>query len=200
MNRKALFTQYLKNLADVALRGDAREESFYAALEHLLQQVAEVTGRNHVHITTLPKPPEAGNPDFRVWNGTDRIIGYIEAKRPGEEYLDQTEESEQLGRYRATFPNLILTNLLEFRLYRDGARVDSVLVGRPVVLNRLHTAPPLENTDRLWALLERFLDFSLLKTFGILLESAHNQFKDCSHPVAHTSHERIAVYNPVLGD
>jgi len=24
------------------------------------------------------------------------------------------------------------------------------LVGRPVVLNRLHTAPPLENTDRAW--------------------------------------------------
>jgi len=41
MNKKALFNQYLKNLADVALRGDAREESFYAALEHLLQQVAE---------------------------------------------------------------------------------------------------------------------------------------------------------------
>jgi len=200
MNKQALFNQYLKNLADVALRGDAREESFYAALEHLLQQVAEVTGRNHVHITTLPKPPEAGNPDFRVWNGTDRIIGYIEAKRPGEEYLDQTEESEQLGRYRATFPNLILTNLLEFRLYRDGARVDSVLVGRPVVLNRLHTAPPLENTDRAWALMERFLDFSLLKTFGILPESAYNQYKDYSHSVAHTSHERVAVYDLVLGD
>ena len=166
MNKKALFNQYLKNLADVALRGDAREESFYAALEHLLQQVAEATGRNDVHITTLPKPTEAGNPDFRVWNGTDRIIGYIEARRPGEEYLDQTEESEQLRRYRATFPNLILTNLLEFRLYRDGARVDSVLVGRPVVLNRLHTAPPLENTDRAWALLERFLDFSLPRTFS----------------------------------
>ena len=41
MNKKALFNQYLKNLADVALRGDAREGSFYAALEHLLQQVAE---------------------------------------------------------------------------------------------------------------------------------------------------------------
>ena len=76
MNKEALFDQYLKNPADVALRGDAREESFYAALEHLLQQVAEATGRNDVHITTLPKPTEAGNPDFRVWNGTDRIIGY----------------------------------------------------------------------------------------------------------------------------
>ena len=74
MNKNALFSQYLKNLADVALRGDAREESLYAALEHLLQQVAEATGRNDVHITTLAKPTEAGNPDFRVWNGADRII------------------------------------------------------------------------------------------------------------------------------
>ena len=37
------------------------------------------------------------------------------------------------------------------------------LVGCPVVLNRLQTAPPLENTDRAWALLECFLDSSLLK-------------------------------------
>jgi len=41
MNEKALFTQYLKDLADVTLRGDAREESYYAALERLLQGLAE---------------------------------------------------------------------------------------------------------------------------------------------------------------
>jgi hypothetical protein len=67
-------------------------------------------------MSPLPKPTEVGNPDSRVWDGADRIIGYIEAKCPGEEYLDQTEESEQLGRYRAAFPNLILTNLTYIHL------------------------------------------------------------------------------------
>lgn len=127
---KALFRKYLKDLSEVALRGDAREESFYPALATLLQEVSEATRRPHVHVTTLPKPTDAGNPDFRLWNGTDRIIGYIEAKRPTEERLDLIEGSDQLQRYRSTFPNLILTNFLEFRLYRNGERVDTVLAGR----------------------------------------------------------------------
>jgi len=69
MRVKPLFKKYLKDLSDVSLRGDARQESFYPALAGLLQQVSEVTGRPHVHVTTLPKPTEAGNPGFRLWNG-----------------------------------------------------------------------------------------------------------------------------------
>jgi len=106
-------------------------------LSGLLGEVAQATGRSKVHVTTLPKTTEAGNPDFRVWNGTDRIVGYIEAKPPTEERLDQIEDSEQLLRYRSTFPNLILTNFLEFRLYLNGERTESVLAARPFTLNRL---------------------------------------------------------------
>ncbi len=145
MTKKTFCKEYLKSLTDVALRGDAREESFYTSLSQLVRKLANVTGRDSVHVTTLPKNTEAGNPDFRVWNGTDRIIGYIEAKQPTEERLDLIEDSEQLQRYRGTFPNLILTNFLEFRLYRKGERVDTVLAARPIVLNRLRTTPPVEN-------------------------------------------------------
>jgi len=146
MNLKALFKQYLKNLSEVSLPGDAREESFYPTLATLFQDVSEATHRLHVHVTTLPKPTDAGNPDFRVWNGTDRIIGYIEAKRPTEERLDVIEGTDQLQRYRSTFPNLILTNFLEFRLYRNGEQLEAVLCGRPVVLNKLGMAPPMRTT------------------------------------------------------
>ena len=160
-----LFDSYFKHLAEIAQRGDAREESFYPALAQMLQELAEASGRTHIHVTTLPKATEAGNPDFRLWNGTDRIVGYIEAKNPTEERLDVVEDSEQMRRYRSTFPNLILTNFLEFRLYRDGERVGTVLAARPVVLNRLRTAPPVEKPDDLCALLDRFLGFSLPKVF-----------------------------------
>ena len=165
MNRKAIFTSYFKNLAAVARQGDAREESFYPALATMLKEVADNSGRQHVHVTTLPKPTEGGNPDFRLWNGTDRIIGYVEAKRPTEERLDDVENSKQLQRYRSTFPNLLLTNFLEFRLYRNGVREQTVLAARPLVLNQLQTAPPVERPEELSALLERFLDFALPKTF-----------------------------------
>ncbi|NMC79740.1 MAG: N-6 DNA methylase, partial [Chloroflexi bacterium] len=165
MDPKPLFKEYLKNLTETSLRGDAREESFYSDLENLLSQAAQASERKHVRVTTLPRPTEGGNPDFRLWNGQDRIIGYIEAKKPAVENLDAVEESEQLRRYRATFPNLILTNFLEFRLYRNGERIRTALLARPVVLNRVRTVPPLENADQLWALLEHFLDFSLPQTF-----------------------------------
>ena len=161
----ACFSRYLKNLTAVARQGDAREESFYPVLADMLKEIADATGRTQVHVTTLPRPTEGGNPDFRLWNGTDRIIGYIEAKNPTEERLDSIENTEQLKRYRATFPNLILTNFLEFRLYRNGERVETVLSGRPIVLNKLGTTPPLENQDDLYSLLNRFLDFALPQTF-----------------------------------
>ncbi|MBM3189463.1 MAG: hypothetical protein FJZ90_12155 [Chloroflexi bacterium] len=165
MTAKALFAKYLKDLCAVAQQGDAREESYYPALADMLQAVAEASGRKHVRVTTLPKPTDAGNPDFRLWNGRDRIVGYVEAKKPTEERLDLVEESEQLRRYRATFPNLILTNFLEFRLYRNGERVETALLGRPLVLNQLRTTPPVERPDELYALLDRFLDFALPKAF-----------------------------------
>lgn len=147
VNAKTLFKAYLKELSNTTLRGDAREESFYPALATLFQEISQATGRSHVHVTTLPKPTDAGNPDFRVWNGTDRIIGYIEAKRPTEERLDVIEGTDQLHRYRSTFPKLILTNFLEFRLYRNGERIETVLCGRPVVLNKLGMAPPMRTTE-----------------------------------------------------
>ncbi len=165
MADKALFTAYIKELHAVAQQGDAREESFYPALANMLKTVAESTGRKHVRVTTLPKPTDAANPDFRLWNGTDRIVGYVEAKKPTEERLDVIEDSEQLTRYRATFPNLILTNFFEFRLYRNGERVQTVLAFRPFVMTRLRTTPVIEKPDELQALLDRFLDFSLPNVF-----------------------------------
>ena len=165
MNQKAIFSTYLKNLAAVTRQGDAREESFYPALADMLKEMARATGKTDAHVTTLPRPTEGGNPDFRLWNGTDRIIGYVEAKKPTEERLDSIENSEQLKRYRATFPNLILTNFLEFRLYRNGECIQTVQAGRPFILNEVRTTPPLENQDELYALLDRFLDFELPQTF-----------------------------------
>ena len=160
------FTEYLQQLHATAQQGDAREESFYPALVGLLEGMAVSTGRQHIHVTTLPRPTEAGNPDFRLWNGTNRIVGYIEAKKPTEERLDAIEESEQLKRYRATFPNLILTNFFEFRLYRDGEHVETVQASRPFMLTRLRTTPVIEKADELQALLERFMDFSLPRSFS----------------------------------
>ena len=62
------------------------------------------TGETMCVSPPFPSKPMPVTPDFRLWNGTDRIIGYVEAKKPTEDRLDVIEESEQLTRYRSTFP------------------------------------------------------------------------------------------------
>jgi predicted helicase len=156
---------YLKQIADTSNRGDAREESYYPILKDLLDEYCSSIEKKNIHITPQPKKTEAGNPDFRVWDGKQHITGYIEAKDPTVENLDRIEDTEQLKRYLHTFPNLILTNFLEFRLYRNGERTDKVLVGRPVILHKLKTTPPVEKEPELLQLFEKFFSFSLPKVY-----------------------------------
>ncbi|RLD99275.1 MAG: DNA methyltransferase, partial [Aquificota bacterium] len=127
MSLKRIFKSYLKGLVEMAKRGDAREESFYPVLATLMENFAAATGHKNFHVTIQPRPTEGGNPDFRVWDGQEAIVGYIEAKSP-QENLDKMEGTEQIRRYLATFPNVILTNFSEFRLFRNGHRVKTALL------------------------------------------------------------------------
>ncbi|MFQ5713825.1 MAG: type ISP restriction/modification enzyme [Candidatus Scalinduaceae bacterium] len=156
---------YLKRIFEVAKREDATEESYYSSLEELLKDYAASINKKNTHVTTIPKKTEAGNPDFRVWDGKQHIVGYIEAKAPTVEYLDQIETTEQLKRYLHTFPNLILTNFFEFRLYRDEILIDKVVIGRPYHLHKLKSIPPVEKESEFLKLLEKFFSFSLPKKY-----------------------------------
>ncbi len=156
----AQLNAYLKLVAEATIRGDAREESYYPFLKSLV----EAKGGGRTHVTVLPKKTDAGNPDFRVWDGRQHITGYIEAKLPGAD-LDRIENSEQLLRYRSVFPNLILTDFYEFRLYRDGRMTMKTQIARPVIASRVRAMPPLENIEAFDALLAQFFAFSLPRTF-----------------------------------
>ena len=172
---KNMLMDYLKKLLEASFHGDAREESYYSTLEDLLRGYADASGIKNTHVTTLPKKTEAGNPDFRIWDGQQHIVGYIEAKDPSVEHLDQIETTEQLKRYLATFPNLILTNFFEFRLYRNGALTDCARIGRPFIARRLKTAPPVEQETEFLNLLEKFFSFSVPKAYdarGLAVELA----------------------------
>ena len=152
---------YLKNIYDIFVRGDATEESYYPTLAGFLQGYSKQKIKKQLQITTLPKRTEAGNPDFRIWDGeSHNIIGYIEAKNPTIDYLEQIETTEQLKRYLKTFPNLILTNFFEFRLYRNGELIDKVIIGRSFTMHKLKTIPPAENEQDFLNLLEKFFSFS----------------------------------------
>lgn len=159
-----MIKNYLSNLFKSYQKGDAREESYYKHLADFISDFSESKRKKKIDVTILPKKTEAGNPDFRVWDGKQKIVGYIEAKDLGVN-LDDVEDSEQLERYLSTFPNVILTNFTEFRLFRDGERIDQVSITRPFIIKTLATVPPLEKEDKLFELLEKFLDFSIPKTY-----------------------------------
>ena len=160
--------QYLSNLFSTFQKGDAREESYYEHLSCLIKTFSDLQRKKKIDVTILPKKTEAGNPDFRIWDGSQKIIGYIEAKDLGTD-LDKIEDSEQIKRYLATFPNVILSNFTEFRLYREGELIEKVsIVKRFILKNGEQPFTPtalIENEDKLFQLLERFLDFSLPKTY-----------------------------------
>lgn len=157
---------YLKRILEISKRGDATEESYYSTLEELLENYADSIDKKNIHITTLPKKTEAGNPDFRIWDGKQHTVGYIEAKAPSIEYLDQIETTSQLKRYLHTFPNVILTNFYEFRLYRNGSLIDKTFIARPFIVHKFRTIPPVENESKFFNLLEKFFSFSLPKVYN----------------------------------
>jgi hypothetical protein len=161
-----MLKSYLKKIFEITNQGDAREESYYSTLELLLKEAAQSFNKRKFHITTLPKTTEAGNPDFRIWDGKQHIVGYIEAKAPTVENLDSIEDSEQLKRYRNTFPNLILTNFFEFRLYRNGMLVNKASIARPFIVHQLKTIPPVEKEPDFLKLIEEFYSFSLPKVYN----------------------------------
>ena len=155
-----LIPGYLESLAAVEERDDAREESFYPALAGLLTEWAQRAGLRDLHVTTIPRKTGGCSLDFQVWRGRHHLVGYIEAKRLTAD-LDREERSGQVRRYRQTFPNLILTNFRELRLYRNGLPVCRVTIAGswPPRLPRGRGREIAGKEAELSALLERFLAF-----------------------------------------
>ncbi len=146
--------------------GDAREESYYKPLAALMERYAKSIHRSGISATISPQRTEAGNPDFRIWEGNQSIVGYIEAKRPDESNLDRIEESNQLQRYLAAFPNVILTNFFKFRHYRSARLISEVEIARPFIATQLKVVPPVENEKKFYKLLEDFFCFSIARDYS----------------------------------
>ena len=67
-----------------------------------------------------------GAPDY-ILTKKNIPVGFIEAKDIGAD-LDNKTYKEQFDRHKASLHNLIITNYLDFRLYRDGVFVTSISI------------------------------------------------------------------------
>lgn len=115
--------EYLQSIEGDLKAGNATEHTYRPALKQLIERLGE-----GVSATNEPKRIECGAPDFIVTRRTVPL-GYVEAKDVGLK-LDRIENDEQIVRYRSSLSNLILTDYLEFRLYRNGEPVQSVRLAK----------------------------------------------------------------------
>ena len=144
-----VLTAYLKELHAIYTGGNFREESFYPSLKDLFERCSELfLVERDATVLVLPKRTEVGIPDFLIRKDGE-IVGHIEAKVPDANLRD-IENSEQIQRYLNALPNLIVTNFLEFRLYRDGALVDKAELCSPIALQGLKPPVP-EDVDSLFS-------------------------------------------------
>ena len=126
--QRELFREYLERISGMERLGEAREESFYPLFAGLLEGYGERQGWRGLTVLILPRKTDGCLLDLQVRRG-EAIVGYVEAKPPGTD-LTRTAETGQLARYRAAFPNLLLTNFRELRLYRGKELAARAEIGR----------------------------------------------------------------------
>lgn len=110
---------YLQAIQQELATGHAQEHSYRPALKTLFEQISKL------RVVNEPKGSEHGRPDFIFLKG-DIPIGYVEAKDIHVS-LEKIEKSEQMVRYFG-YANLILTNGIEFRFYKNGVRYGEAII------------------------------------------------------------------------
>jgi len=114
--------EYIAKLSTQYKTGIAREHAYRGYLQTLLEELAP-----GILATNEPARVACGAPDY-ILTRTNIPIGYIEAKDIGKA-LDAKEYKEQFDRYKGSLNNLIITDYLDFWLYRDGELVSKTRIG-----------------------------------------------------------------------
>lgn len=117
-------SQYLTEVIREFNTGVAKEHSYRPALKKLFESVAS-------NITAINEPARGtfGAPDFLIQH-KENTIGFAEAKDIGINRLDNLSdrEVEQKNRYLDALPNLIYTDYLEFRFFKDGHEITRIRI------------------------------------------------------------------------
>jgi len=138
--------EYIAKIGKLFGQGISTEHSYRGDLQVLLKSLfPEIT------VTNEPRRQKCGAPDYII-QIKDVPIGYIEAKDIAVD-LNKTEKSEQMERYLASLQNLILTDYLEFRFYRNGLKIESVKLA---VIEKGKVKIIQENIDKYLRLIEEF--------------------------------------------
>lgn len=138
-----LFTDYIQSISTKFSHKETSEMGYRADFEILLKGVFESI--NVKRIDHDAKAIQGNKPDFAVLKNDVPIL-YIEAKDIGV-LLDKIEKSEQMTRYFG-YTNLVLTDYVEFRFYRNGIIYEQpIKIANYDIKNRTIVSIP-ENYER----------------------------------------------------
>ena len=139
---KNFFEKYIQSRSSKFSHKETSEMGYRTDFEILLKGIFESI--NVQQIGHDDKSQQGNKPDFVVKKSGIPIL-YIEAKDIGVS-LDKVEKSEQMARYYG-YANLVLTDYVEFRFYRNGLRYeDPIKIANYDIKNRMIT-PIMENYE-----------------------------------------------------
>ena len=110
-----IFTNYIQSVSNKFSHKETSEMGYRTDFENLLKGIFDSINVKRIDHDARAK--QGNKPDFVVLKGDVPIL-YIEAKDIGIS-LDKVEKSEQMARYFG-YANLVLTDYVEFRFYRNG--------------------------------------------------------------------------------
>src|ERR1035437_8730577 len=135
---KDIFERYIHAISTKFSHKETSEMGYRTDLEILLQGIFEKI--NVKRIDHDPRAKLGNKPDFIV-RKYDVPILYLEAKDIGVS-LNKIEKSEQMNRYFG-YDNLILTDYVEFRFYRNGIKYqEPIKIASFNMTSRIITALP----------------------------------------------------------
>jgi len=129
---------YIASIKSDFRSGKATEHTYRPALEKFMESLG-----HGIKASNDPKHIECGAPDFIIEKG-HIPLGYVETKDVGAD-LNKVEKSDQIQRYQKALHNLILTDYLEFRWYKNGKLERKVRVAEITKDGRLTEVNPYGN-------------------------------------------------------
>ena len=141
MNFQTHRDRYLQNIQQTQASDEATPElSLFPHLQTFLEALfVDCFDRDTVRLTQEPRGRnQIGRPDFIATEGL-LPIGYIEAEAPSKDLDNLTGHAkEQNQRFIENLDNFILTNFLDFQLWRDGQqRITANIQNSPENVERL---------------------------------------------------------------
>ena len=122
-------SEYIEKVNNSNKLGNTSEHRFRGDLQQLLKTLIP-----NLSVTNEPMSIDYGIPNY-VISEEGLPIAYIKTTDIGND-LNELDGTEDVKRYKASLSNLITTNYLDFRWYKDGELITSFSLGEINEINR----------------------------------------------------------------